>query len=107
MEKDKLKNINYTILPDGIKISVRIIPNSSKCEISEPINNSLKIKLDVPPIEGKANEKCIKFLSKILNIPKTSIKILSGEKSKNKLLYIKGDTNEILGAILEKMQDQN
>lgn len=99
MDQDKLKNINYTILPDGIKISVRIIPNSSKCEISEPINNSLKIKLDVPPIEGKANEKCIKFLSKILNVPKTSIKILSGEKSKNKVIYIKGNADEIIDKI--------
>jgi uncharacterized protein (TIGR00251 family) len=81
---------------DGIKISVRIIPNSSKCEIKDIIDDSLRIKVDAPPVDGKANEKCIKFLAKSLNIPKSSIAITSGEKSKNKILYIKGNPDELI-----------
>ncbi|MDD3013239.1 MAG: DUF167 domain-containing protein [Candidatus Gastranaerophilales bacterium] len=92
---------NITKLDNGIKISVRVIPGSSKCEISGLIDNSLKIKLDVPPIEGKANEKCIKFLSKLLGVPKTSIEIVSGEKSKNKILFIKGEPDKLLSKMLE------
>jgi len=49
----------------------------------------------VPPVDGKANEKCIKFLSKLLGVPKTSITIVSGETSKNKILFMKGDTEEL------------
>jgi len=95
-DNEKLK---ITKLTDGIKISVKIIPNSSKCEIAGIIDNSLRIKLDVPPIEGKANEKCIKFLSKLLGVSKTSINIISGEKSKNKILYIKGNPEELAAKI--------
>ncbi|MEI7475442.1 MAG: DUF167 domain-containing protein [bacterium] len=100
----KNTQINANIYDDGIKISVRVTPNSSKCEISGLIENSLRVKLDVPPVEGKANEKCIKFLSKVFKVSKSSIKIVSGEKNKNKILYIKGNVDdlvEILNGVLE------
>jgi len=87
--------LKITKLENGIKLSVKVVPNSSKCEIIGVIEDSLKIKLDVPPVDGKANEKCIKFLSKLLGVPKTSITIVSGETSKNKILFMKGDTEEL------------
>lgn len=95
------KKLKITKLSDGIKVSVKIIPNASKCEIVGTIDDILRIKLDVPPIEGKANEKCVKFLSKLLGVPKTAIEIVSGEKSKNKVLYIKGNPDELTDKILE------
>lgn len=97
------KIIFMTCVPDGIKISVKVQPNASKCEIAGVIDNALKIKLDVPPVEGKANEKCIKFLSKLLGVPKTSISIVSGEKSRTKVLLIKGDTGELSRTVREKI----
>lgn len=95
------KNLKISKVKDGIKISIKVIPNSSKCEIAEIVDDSLKVKLDVPPVEGKANEKCIKFFSKLLNIPKTSITIASGEKAKNKVLFIKGNPEELYSKIFE------
>ena len=80
---------------NGIKVQVKVLPNSSKCEITGIIDNAVKIKLDVPPVEGKANEKLIKFLSKVLNIPKTSISISGGEVSRNKVLFIQGNPDEL------------
>ena len=82
-------------MKNGIKFGIKVVPNSSKCEISGMIEDSLKIKLDVPPIEGKANEKLLKFLSKLLEVPKTSISIISGEAGKNKILFIKGNAEEL------------
>ncbi|OGH95427.1 MAG: YggU family protein [Candidatus Melainabacteria bacterium GWA2_34_9] len=95
MNKSNINDFKLTKLENGVKLSVKVVPNSSKCEISGVIDNSLKIKLDVPPVEGKANEKCIKFLAKLLGVPKTSITIVSGETSKNKILFIKGDAEEL------------
>ncbi|OGI00248.1 MAG: YggU family protein [Candidatus Melainabacteria bacterium GWF2_37_15] len=80
---------------DGIKLNIKVIPNASKCEIVGFVDNILKIRLNVPPVDGKANEKCIKFLSKLLDVPKTSISIISGEKSRLKVLFIKGDPEEL------------
>jgi len=86
---------------EGIKLGIKVIPNSSKCEICGVLDENLKIKLDVPPVEGKANEKLVKFLSKSLGVPKTTISIVSGETSKNKIVFIKGNSEE-LENILQK-----
>lgn len=86
---------------DGIKLNIKALPNASKCEVCGFVEDSLKIKLDVAPVDGKANEKCIKFLSKLLGVPKTSITIISGEKSRNKVLFIKGNPEELNRKISE------
>ncbi|HSA06070.1 MAG TPA: DUF167 domain-containing protein [Candidatus Gastranaerophilales bacterium] len=85
----------------GVKLNIRALPNASKCELAGFIENELKIKLDVPPIEGKANEKCVKFLSKILGVSKSSISIISGEKSRSKSLFITGDPDELEKSLLK------
>lgn len=71
--------------PDGIIINIRISPNAKKNEI---INDGeiIKIKITAQPIDGKANKAVIEFLSKNFKIPKTSIKILKGETSKDKTI---------------------
>ena len=99
MNKSNINDFKLTKLENGVKLSVKVVPNSSKCEIVGVIEDSLKIKLDVPPVEGKANEKLIKFLAKLLGVPKTSITIVSGETGKNKILFIKGDAEELSAKI--------
>jgi len=69
-----------------LNLIVKVTPNSKKNLIKEYRNNILYIKISKPPIENKANEELIKFLEDILNIK--GIKIISGLKNKNKLLFI-------------------
>ncbi len=80
---------------DGkIFVKVRIQPNSKKFQIVGLLGDELKIKVNAPAIEGRANEKLIEGLSKILKVAKKSIKILKGELSKSKLIQIEGLTKE-------------
>lgn len=83
--------INIKEEKDGISIKVSVIPNSSKSFVAGILDGVLKIKLNSPPIEGRANKEVIEFLSKLLGIPKTSITILKGDKNKLKTLLLKGD----------------
>lgn len=81
--------------PDGIIINIKISPNAKKNEI---INESeiTKIKITAQPIDGKANKALIEFLSKNFKIPKTSIKILKGETSKEKtILFMTQDEEKL------------
>ncbi len=94
-------NKPITKTDNGIKLAVKILPNTSKCEIVGIVENEIKIKLDVPPLEGRANEKCVKFLSKLLGVPKTFISIISGQKSRSKVIFIEGDANELENKIYE------
>jgi hypothetical protein len=95
MDKSSQEKLNIKKIHNGIKFQIKLIPNSSRCEILGISEGILKIKIDAPPIEGRANEKIIKFLSEILRIPKSKISIISGEKSKTKLIFVEGNPEEI------------
>ena len=73
---------------ENIIIKVKIIPNSSINKIMGVYNDSLKISIAAPPVEGKANKKCITYLAKFFKIAKSKIEIVSGENSKNKVIKI-------------------
>lgn len=81
--------------PEGIIINIKISPNSSKNEIITD-GSIIKIKISAPPVDGKANKALIEFLSKNFKIPKTSIKILKGETSKEKtILFTTSDKEKL------------
>lgn len=78
---------------DGLVASIRISPNAKKNEIIKE-GEIVKIKITAQPIDGKANKALVEFLSKNFKIPKTSIKILKGETSKDKTILFMTDNAE-------------
>ena len=88
---------------DGIIANIRISPNAKKNEI---INDGeiIKIKITAQPIDGKANKALVEFLSKNFKIPKTSIKILKGETSKDKTILFMTDDEEKINCVKNSLQ---
>ena len=69
-------------------LRVRIQPRASTNEIVGIQGGYLKIRITAPPIDNKANDQLIQFLAKKLNIAKSSIRLLSGQSSREKHLHI-------------------
>ena len=78
---------------DSVTITVRVIPRSSVSEIVGEYDGAVKVRLTSPPVEGAANAELIKLFSKKLDVPKSSIAIVSGETSKTKRLRVSGVTS--------------
>jgi len=78
----------FKITGNDIKVKVKIVPGSSKNKIIGAYNNALKISIAAPPVEGKANKKCIAYLAKYFDVAKSKIEIISGQTGKNKLIKI-------------------
>src|ERR1044072_4779820 len=76
--------------PSGVTIRVYVAPRSSANKVAGAHNGALKIALTAPPVEGAANKALIEFLARLLGVPKGSIRLLSGETSRNKLVRIEG-----------------
>jgi uncharacterized protein len=74
--------------PDGCTLQVRIHPGARKNAITGMHAGALKISLTTPPVDGRANEALIAFLSDQLNIPKARINLISGPTSRSKTLRI-------------------
>jgi len=86
---------------DGcIILNVRVVPRASKDAIQGVLGDALKVRIQAPPVEGKANAYLIKFLSKQWNIPRSSIEILSGTTGRNKRLRISNPPPELRAALL-------
>ena len=73
---------------------VRIKPNQRFDEV-EKISGQWQIRLKAPAIDGKANEYLIKFLSEVLRIPMSAIRIKKGLTSRLKYLDIDADQEDI------------
>ncbi len=76
----------------GIRLTIRLTPKSSRDKVLGPHGDALKIALTSPPIEGKANAHLVKFLSKLLRVPKSAITFATGELSRNKVVDVDGVT---------------
>lgn len=85
---------------DGLIVNIKISPNSKKNEIVKE-EEYTKIKITAQPIDGKANKALVEFLSKNFKIPKTSIKILKGETSKEKTVLFETKDEEKLQKLKE------
>lgn len=83
MLKDEKRKVN-------MKISVKVLPKSSKNEIVGWKGEILKVRLTAAPEKGKANESLIALLAKEYGVSKSSITILKGTTSQKKLVEIKG-----------------
>lgn len=75
---------------EGIVFQVRVVPRSSRSEMAGIQGDSLKVRLKAPPVEGRANEECIRFLAGLLGVKKDRVRILSGLKSKTKTIAVSG-----------------
>lgn len=82
----------YSTSEYGLILKIKAVPNSSKNEVCGLLDNALKVKIKAPAVENKANEELVKFFSKLLKIPKSSVILKSGGTSKLKTLYIEGCT---------------
>lgn len=81
-----------------MKLAVTIKPNSRKNEVCFE-HNAFKIKIKAPATDGKANEGLIAFLSEILHLPKSKIKISKGLSSRIKLLEIEADETQVVSLL--------
>jgi len=70
-----------------MKIQVKVKPNSRTEELSQE-GNSFIVKVKEPPKEGKANQVVIKLLAEHFGIPRSCVSILSGFRSRNKVIEV-------------------
>ncbi|MBQ3475970.1 DUF167 domain-containing protein [Candidatus Saccharibacteria bacterium] len=69
-----------------MKYSITVKPGSSQEKIIENSPGELVVYLRAKAHDGEANNALIKLLSKYYKVPKTSIKIIRGAKSKSKII---------------------
>ena len=84
----------------GVLVSIRARPGARKNAIEGEHDGMLKISVTAPPEKGKANKAIIALLSDLLDVPKSSIEIVSGTVTSRKRTLIRGKTPDQIRAVL-------
>ena len=76
--------------PVGATFAVKVHPRAKKNAVMGELGDALKLALTAPPVDGRANEACIEFFANLLDVPRSSVTIASGETSRNKVIRVAG-----------------
>lgn len=94
----------FSLQDNTLVLRCLIQPKASRDEIIGVQDDRLKIRITAPPVDGKANTHLIRFLSDLLDVPRTRIELLNGDTGKRKTLRIPNMTS--LPAVLQKFEGQ-
>ncbi len=88
---------------EGVRIRVQVIPRASRdeivfCDEEEPI----RVRVTSAPVEGAANRSLVELFSRRLRLGKSKIRVVSGLRSKNKVVEVEGASS--LQAVTEKLR---
>ncbi len=75
---------------DDLLLFLKIQPRSGKDGFGEIMEDTRKLRIKAPPVDGKANAYLVKYLAKIFHTPKNRVIVESGPNSRNKRIRIKG-----------------
>lgn len=79
---------------------ITVSPKSSRSEVTIDASGKIKVYLNSPPVDGKANAECINILSKKLKTAKSNISIEKGDHGRNKRISVSGmDVDEVMDKI--------
>jgi uncharacterized protein len=84
----------------GVVVDVLVAPRASKCAFAGVHDGRLKVMLDAPPVDGKANQALVAFFAKALGRPKRDVVIVRGEKGRQKTLAVRGTTASEVTALV-------
>ncbi|KAL7719219.1 Uncharacterized protein QTN25_003591 [Entamoeba marina] len=87
---------------NNVMIELNVKPNSKQPTIFGLEDDLLKIGIDAPPVDGKANTEVILYIGSCLNIKKSKISIIKGQTSHHKTLLIEDVKKEDIKELLEK-----
>ena len=73
---------------DELVLICRVTPRSGRDAFRPDPVTGLKIAITAPPVDGKANEHLIKFLADRFDTPRSSIRIIRGQNSRQKTIGI-------------------
>jgi uncharacterized protein len=71
-------------------LEIKAMPNAPRSELAGWLGEALKVKVHAPALEGRANEELCDFLAEALRLPRHSVTLLRGEKSRRKIVHIAG-----------------
>jgi len=82
------------------RVTLRVHPRARRSRIAGRLGDAWKLDLAAPPVEGKANEECVRFLAELAGVPRSHVRVVTGATARTKVIEIAGIEQ---GALEEKL----
>lgn len=79
---------------DGITLTVKVTPRAKKTEVLRAGDEWIQIRLNAPPVDGKANVALVRFLAETLGVSRSAVSIATGASAHLKRIRVVGLTEE-------------
>jgi len=88
---------------DGLILQVIVVPRARASKLLGLYDGVPKISLAAPPIEGRANDELVSFLTEVFGLPARNIELLRGDSSRRKSVLLRGISIEKATQVLESL----
>jgi len=88
-----------TVQADGCTVTFKVVPRASKSEFAGREEAWIKVRLQAPPVDGKANDALIAFLADYFKVPRRDVVLVAGQTSRLKIVRLAGVPAERFNAI--------
>ena len=78
------------------RITVKVHPRARRSGLAGRFGDAYKLDLASPPVDGKANDECIRFFAELTGVPRGQVRIVMGHTSRTKVVEIEGVAQEDL-----------
>lgn len=87
----------------GVTVDIVVQPRCPREGVGPVMGDRLKVSVNAPPVEGKANEAVQKVLAEAFGVHRSAVTILRGETGKRKTVHIAGVSAAVAAAIIDKV----
>ena len=74
------------------RLTVKVHPRAKRSALTGRLGGAWKLSLAAPPVDGKANDECVRFLAEFAGVPRSRVRIVKGLTSRLKVVEIEGVT---------------
>ena len=78
------------------RLTVKVHPRARRTALTGRLGDAWKLDLAAPPVDGKANEECVRFFAELAGVPRARVRIVQGGTSRMKVVEIEGVADEAL-----------
>jgi uncharacterized protein (TIGR00251 family) len=72
------------------RLTVKVHPRARRTALTGRLGEAWKLDLAAPPVDGKANEECVRFFAELAGVPRSRVRIVQGATSRMKVVEIEG-----------------
>ncbi len=76
------------------RIAVKAHPRAKRTAVTGRFGDAYKLDLAAPPVDGKANDECVRYFAELAGVPRRSVSVVQGAASRMKVIEIEGRTQE-------------